>query len=109
MIHAYGKRKKEESREKRNRKKLQKHLVERPCRYEVTLQLEKKIKLELDEIFANGARSKYHNWFQVHLWLPILEVVKKYKNNIQALRYIQIAFKFPRILNPYKSLSYGSL
>ena len=57
----------------------------------------------------NGDRGKYHNWFQPHLWPPIIEVVKNYGNNMQALRYLQTAFRSPGVLSPYKSFSCGFL
>ena len=87
---------------------MHKHLVGRPCKCKVVLQSKKKIKLQPIDI-VHGGRGKYCNWFQPHLCPPIVEAIKKYSNNMQALRYLQTTFRSLGILSPYENISRGSL
>ncbi len=80
----------------------------RPQKQVTKLLSNKEIKQE-----ANGGKQKIRgectNWFQPNLWPPILDVIKKYGNNSQALHFLKTTHKKHGIPSPYEKLQKASL
>jgi hypothetical protein len=100
--------------------RIEKHSIECPNYFVTTLQFEKQIKHEEgeEEVAKKQDRSKqkhqkskgqYTNWFQPHIWPPIIVSIQKYDANSNAMHYLQTTYQSPRIPSPYKKLAKNSL
>jgi hypothetical protein len=94
--------------------RVEKHLVGCPKKFVTTLQFEKQIKHEEGEEEVakrqniskqkhQKSRGQYTNWFQPHLWPPIIVAIQKYDANSNVMHYLQTTYPSPRIPSPYKN------
>jgi hypothetical protein len=86
---------------------VEKCVVGRPQKQVAKLLSNKEIKQET-KCGKQKIKGEDTNWFQPNPWPPIMDVIKKYDNNSQALHFFKIIHKKHAIPSAYKKLRKAS-